>query len=237
MRLVSVMVFTFLYSLAFCQFSFEGTLNVSFKNGSTINAADIKIKGDKVLIRQIENPIKKYSYFLVDLGKRTFETVALKDTMVVIQYHLDSLLQYYEQNNLKEGFRNHYGIALKETDKAVNDGAVRMVKAVGEDNSRKITAWLIDESVPLNELTPVLRLLGNWNEAESGSKKIVLQAEVWNKGSKRETSVKATYFKEKLPSSLFDLPKNALLKDFAQLMQKQRNNSDLKTLIQTFAGF
>ncbi|MBK7147375.1 MAG: hypothetical protein IPH78_00805 [Bacteroidetes bacterium] len=237
MRLLPLLLFIFLALSACCQLSFEGTLNVSYKNGSNISTADIKIKGPQVLIRQMENRIKKYNYFLVDLEQRTFETVALRDTMIVIKYHLDSLLQYYEQNNLKDGFRCNYGLALKETDKVVNDGAVRMVKAVGEDNTRKVTAWLIDEYVPLNELTPLLRLLGNWNEAESQSQKIVLQAEVFHKLTKRESSVKATYFKEKLPATLFELPKNALLKDFALLMQKQRNNSDLKTLIQTFAGF
>jgi hypothetical protein len=234
------LVFSFLFFAVqhcFAQYNFEGSIRVTLKSGSAISSADVQVKNELVLIRQVENPIKKYSYFLVNLNTRVFQTVALKDTMVVIQYHLDSLLNFYETKNLKEGFQLNYALDLKETDKAVSDGAVKMTKALAEDNLRKVTAWLIDEYVPLNELTPLLRLLGNWNEAQSNSRRIVLQADVLNKVSKKESSAKAVYYKEKLPATLFDVPKNALLKDFSKLMQEQRNNKDLGSIIQTFGGF
>lgn len=224
-------------AFTFGQYSFEGSVTVTLKNGSNSTAADIKIKEHLVLIRQTENPIRKYNYFLVNLNSRTLETVALKDTTVVIKYQLDSLLSYYESNNLKDGYKIDYGILLRETDKFMSEGNAKMVKAVGDDNVRKVTAWLVDEKVPLNEIVPLLRLLGNWNEAQSNSKKIILQADVFNKISKKETSVKANYYKEKLPDTLFDLPKNILRKDFAQLMENYKGREELKVLIQSFGGF
>lgn len=233
-----LLLFLLLFSAGtFAQYSFEGSVTISFKNGSNSSAADIKIKEYLVLIRQTENPIRKYNYFLVNLNTRSLETVSLKGTAVVIHYHLDSLLRYYEDNDLKEGYKTDYGISLRETDKAISEGNAKMVKAVGDDNVRKVTAWLVDEKVPLNEIVPLLRLLGNWNEAQSNSKKIILQADVFNKISKKETSVKANYYKEKLPDTLFDLPKNVLRKDFAQLMQNYKGKDELKVLIQTFGGF
>lgn len=237
MRRLSLFIFIFIAQCSFAQYAFEGTIIVTNRVGATTYAADIKFKDGKALIRQTENPIKKYSYFLVNLNTRMLQTVALKDTMVVIDYHLDSLLAFYELHQLKSGFRNNYNVILKETDKSVNDGTVKMVKATGEDNLFKITAWLVDDFIPLNELVPFLRLIGDWNEAQSNTKKVVLQADVVYRASKKESSVKAIYFKEKLPDTLFELPKSVVKKDFSKLMQEQRNNQDLKILIQAFCGF
>jgi hypothetical protein len=171
------------------------------------------------------------------LNLRTGEllTVSTPDKKVAIKYNLDQLLGYYDHNKLKEGFRKNYEFTFKISDKTKADNGLKLSKATAENESGKITAWLAETEVPLEQLIPFLRLIGNWNEAQ-GAPLTIMEAEVNVKG-KKETSVKVTVRKEAISAEAFGVPKNYLVKDFVQLMEEQKANKDLNTIIQTFAGF
>ena len=89
----------------------------------------------------------------------------------------------------------------------------------------------------MNTLIPFLQLLGNWNDANSSVKNQIFEAEVSSKVSKKESKVKVTVTNEPVAKEMFVLPKTYLLKDFSKLMNEERDNKSLKTIIQTFAEF
>ncbi len=222
----------------FAQTSFEGTLNVFYTNekGESI-LCEIKVKGDDVYIKQNENGNKKYDRFVINLQSRELFTISAHDRKVVIKYHLDSLLSYYDRNNLKEGFVLNPAFGFKAADKTKTDGATSMAKYTGETNLSKATIWVGESTAPINSLIPFLQLLGNWNEADGSLKNQILEAEVSSKVSKKESRVKVSITKESVAKEMFVLPKTYLVKDFSKLMNDERNNKNLKTIIQTFAEF
>ena len=216
---------------------FEGTIKVSFTNEkSATTIADIKVKGKQVYIKQTQNGHKKYSGFIINLDKRELYTLSQPEKKVCIKYNYDSLLNYYQREGLKDGYVKNYDLELKETDKTKKEGDNNLVKAVGENNFVKITAWLSDAKTPLNDLVPFLRLLANWNETEGGTK-LVTEAEVNNKVSKKESKLKVEVKKETVAKETFDLPKDYVQKDFATLMVQQKGTKELRTVIETFGEF
>ena len=222
----------------FAQTSFEGTLNVFYTNekGESI-LCEIKVKGDDVYIKQNENGNKKYDRFVINLQSRELFTISAHDRKVVIKYHLDSLLSYYDRNNLKAGFVLNPAFGFKAADKTKTDVATSMAKYTGETNLNKATIWIGESAAPINSLIPFLQLLGNWNEAGGSFKNQILEAEVSSKVSKKESRVKVSVTKEPVAKEMFVLPKTYLVKDFSKLMNDERNNKNLKTIIQTFAEF
>ena len=112
-----------------------------------------------------------------------------------------------------------------------------MSKYTGETDLRKATVWVGESIAPINSLIPFLQLLGNWNEADGSFKNQILETEVGSKVSKKESKVKVAVTSEPVAKEMFILPKTYLLKDFSKLMKEERNNNNLKTIIQTFAEF
>jgi len=229
----------FLFSISlFAQTSFEGTLNVFYTNDkSTTILCEVKIKGSDVYLKQNENGNLKYDRFVINLQSRDLFTISAHDRKVIIKYNLDSLLNYYDRNNLKEGFALNPGFSFKISDKAKTDGGISMAKYTGETDLRKATIWVGECAAPINSLIPFLKLLGNWNEADGSFKNQILETEVSSKVSKKESKVKVTITSEPVAKEMFILPKTYLLKDFSKLMNDERNNQNLKTIIQTFAEF
>ncbi|MCX6065049.1 MAG: hypothetical protein NT121_04750 [Chloroflexi bacterium] len=204
---------------------------------STTILCEIKIKGSDVYIKQNENGNKKYDRFVINLQSRELFTISAHDRKVIIKYNLDSLLSYYDRNNLKEGFSLNPGFTFKIADKAKTDGGITMAKYTGETDLRKATVWVGESTAPINALIPFLRLLGNWNEVDGSFKNQILETEVSSKVSKKDSKVKVTVTSEPVAKEMFILPKTYLLKDFSKLMNEERNNKNLKTIIQTFAEF
>lgn len=232
-------LFLLLFSASlFAQTSFEGTVNVIYTNEkSETVACEIKVKGDDVYLKQNENGNRKYDRFVINLQSRELFTISAHDKKVIIKYNLDSLLSYYDRNNLKEGFLLNSNFNFKAADKAKTDGGISMAKYTGETDLRKSTIWIGESAAPINSLIPFLQLLGNWNEANSSFKNQIFEAEVSSKVSKKESKVKVTVTSEPVAKEMFVLPKTYLLKDFSKLMNEERNNKSLKTIIQTFAEF
>lgn len=232
-------LFLLLFSVSvFAQTSFEGMLNVFYTNekGESI-LCEIKVKGDDVYIKQNENGNKKYDRFVINLQSRELFTISAHDRKVVIKYHLDSLLSYYDRNNLKKGFVLNPSFNFKAADKAKTDGGISMAKYTGETNLNKATIWIGESTAPINSLIPFLQLLGNWNEADGSFKSQILETEVSSKASKKESRVKVSVTREPVAKEMFVLPKTYLIKDFSKLMNDERNNKNLKTILQTFAEF
>lgn len=222
----------------FAQPKFEGTLNVFYTNEkSETILCEVKVKGDDVYIKQNESGNKKYDRFVINLQSRELFTISAHDKKVIIKYHLDSLLNYYDRNNLKEGFSMNPGFGFKLADKTKNDGGIAMTKYTGETDTRKATVWVGESVAPINSLIPFLRLLGNWNEADGSFKNQILETEVSSKANKKDSKVKVSLTSEPVAKEMFVLPKTYLLKDFSKLMNEERNNQNLKTIIQTFAEF
>lgn len=232
-------LFLLLFSASlFAQTSFEGTVNVFYTNEkSETVTCEIKIKGNDVYLKQSENGNKKYDRFVINLQSRGLFTISAHDKKVIIKYNLDSLLSYYDRNNLKEGFMLNPNFNFKAADKVKTDGGIAMAKYTGETDLRKSTIWVGESTAPINSLIPFLQLLGNWNEANSSFKNQIFEAEVSSKVSKKESKVKVTVTNEPVAKEMFVLPKTYLLKDFSKLMNEERDNKSLKTIIQTFAEF
>src|SRR4051812_48357102 len=103
---------------AFAQNSFEGTISVFYTNEkNTTVICEIKVKGNEVYVKQNENGNSKYDRFVIDLQSRDLYTISTAGKKVIIKYNLDSLLNFYDANNLKEGFSLHRNFNFKVSDK------------------------------------------------------------------------------------------------------------------------
>lgn len=219
------------------QNSFEGQATITYKAGKEdIAEAQLTMKGAQVYLKQTKNGNSKYDGFLLNLATKDFYTISTADKKVIIKYNFDKLTNFYEAHKLKEGYREKYGVSYKTTDKVKEENGIKLTKSVGENEQMKITEWTGAVTLPLNELIPLLRLMGNWNEADGGTEP-VLAAEVSHKATKNETSVAVKVKREKIADSTFKLPEGYLQKDFAKLMEEDKGNGKLIALVQTFFGF
>jgi hypothetical protein len=231
------LVFLFTGSL-FAQNSFEGSIDVFYVNEkATTITCEIKVKGDEVYLKQNENGNNKYDRFVINLKTRELYTISTSAHKVIIKYNLDSLISFYDNNKLKEGFVLNPGFSFKATDKPKTENGTVVTKYTGETDLRKATVWTTESSAPVNQLIPFLRLLGNWNEGDGQVKGQILETEISSKVSKKDSHVKVTVKIEPVAKEMFLLPKTYLQKDFSKLMQDERNNTLLKTIVQTFSEF
>lgn len=218
----------FFSSQLFSQSGFEGIISVLLKNEKGIETkTEIKVRGENVFINQTENGNKKYDHFVLNLATRDFYTVSTEEKKIVIKYQLDSLLNFYSRNNIKEDFTLNLGYNFKLTDKGY----------VAENNLRKVTLFVSESNAPINALIPLLRLIGSWNEADGSFKNQIMQTDVFNKVSKKKSEVNVSVKPETMNKEVFELPKGYLQKDFAELMKNNAGSKDLKTIVQTFAEF
>lgn len=233
-----LLVLPMLSVVASAQSSFEGTITVFYTDEkATTTICEIKAKGDDVYIKQNENGNAKYDRFVINLASRDLYTISARDRKVIIKYNLDSLLAFYSSNKLKDGFELKTGLTFTATDKIKKEGGRDLVKHTGENDLRKATVWVAQTNAPVNTLIPFLRLLGNWNDADGNIKGQILEAEVTNKVSKKDSKVMVSVSTEPVAKEMFILPKTYLQKDFGKLMTEMRNSKELKTIVQTFAEF
>ena len=238
MKKLTLSIFALVLTLGmFAQSSFEGSFTVSYKNekGETVTA-EIKAKGDNIRIKQTENGNKKYDYFLVNLKTRDFYTIAAGENKIAIKYNLDKILEFYESNKLKPGYVRNSNIGLKATDKTKEEAGVKLTQATADNAKLSATAWTSETTAPINELIPLLRVLGNWNEAQGTTQNIVSADVTSKEEDKKTTTVKVSVKKETITAS-FEVPKGYAVKDFAALMDDQKANKDINTIIQSFAQF
>jgi len=222
----------------FAQNTFEGSMDVFYTNEkNTTIVCEIKVKGDEVYLKQNEYGNSKYDRFVINLKSRELYTISTAAKKVIIKYNLDSLVNYYDRNNLKKEFALYTGLNFKPADKTKADNGIATAKYFAETDLYKATIWVRESKAPVNDLIPFLRLLGNWNEADDSFKNQIFETEVINKVSKKETKVKVNVKPEPVAKEMFLLPKTYLQKDFGMLMNNERNNPQLKTIIQTFAEF
>lgn len=238
MKGLLLLVLPLLWLVVPAQSTFEGTITVIYTSEkSTTVMCDIKAKGDDIYIKQNENGNAKYDRFVINLATRELFTISGRDKRVIIKYHLDSLLAYYSANQLKEGFVLKPDVDFKVTDKTKVEGGATLTRYVAESDTRKATAWAGASSAPVNALIPFLRLLGNWNDAQGNVRGQILEADVSNKVSKKDSRVVVNVTSEPVGKEMFILPKTYVQKDFSKLMTEMRGSKDLKMIIQTFAEF
>jgi len=236
-KFFATLFIAFAVTFAFAQNTFEGTLNVTYKNDKEQSViAEVKVKGDLVYIKQKTNGVKKYDHFILNLKTKDFYTVSLPDKKVYIKYNLDKLINFYNDNDLKEGYSKDYNLTFKLSDKTKVENGLTVTRAIAENDSLKGTVWVADVKTPLSQLIPLLRLMGNWNEAE-GTTETITEAEMDNHNSKKQTSVIVTIKKEPITKETFDLPKGYTARDFDVLMDDKRGAKDLNVIVGTFAGF
>ncbi|MCW5907888.1 MAG: hypothetical protein KIS94_08520 [Chitinophagales bacterium] len=236
-KFFSLCFVVFSVAVIMAQPSFEGVLTVTYTIGKDAPAvAELRVKDTQVYIKQKQNGNPKYDFFILDTETKDFYTVSTPDKKVMIKYKYDKLTEYYEEKNLKENYRKDYKLAFKQTDKTREENGMKQTRATAEDESLKVTAWTTDIKFPMNEIIPVLRLMNNWNEAQ-GTTQVILEAEVINKVSKKESTVKVAVRKENVSKDYFKLPKGYTEKDFGRLMEDERNNGKLPAIVQSFAGF
>ena len=217
--------------------TFEGTYTIEFNNekGKTTNLL-VSVKDSMVVIKNIQGGHSKYSSYILNLNSNRLITVSKADKKVAIAYPLNKLLSMYEKENLKDGYKIYSDVIFKPTDKIKEEYGIKMTKYTGESLTHKSSFWLADTGFDFNQLIPLLRLIDCWNEAQLNNGTI-MEAEVTGKVSKKTSTVVVVFRKEFLSSSIFEVPKNYLQKDFVKLMEEEKNNKDLKVIVQTFAGF
>lgn len=226
-----------LLSVSFAKAAFEGTITVQHKNEKNVTVtAEIKVKDSLIYIRQTENGHPKYSGYLINTQSRDFYTIGKEDKKVAIRYHLDSLLAFYERFNLKDGYRTNYGYDYKTSDKSKEENGAKYYKATAEDSYYKVTVWNGTSALPIAGLIPVLRLLGNWNEAQNNQQNII-EADVFNKLSRKESTVRVSSKNESIKDKTFTLPDNYRMEDFRSLMNKPIQQNDMRNIIQSFGEF
>ena len=236
LSLTVFLLFTILVS-ASNKGSFEGTYTVSFKSDrGELTEMNVIVKDSLVLLKNIKGGNTKYSSYLLNLNSDRLVTISKPEKKVAIIYPFQKLLNFYERNNLKDGYKTTSDIVFKATEKTKEENGVKMTKYTGENLIEKSTFWLAETGFNFNQLIPFLRLIGCWNDAQIKNGTI-MNAEVTGKVTKN-TSTATVTFKKGIPAkSLFEIPKNYLQKDFVKLMEDEKNNKDLKMVIQTFAGF
>ena len=222
--LLLVIVFAF-----YAAHAFTGAVKVDYENGNAKTHADIFFKGDSVYIKQTVGGLEKYDHFLLNLKTREFITVSKTDKKTAIKYDLDKLIDYYDANNIKKGYAKNYGITYKFNEKTDS--------YTGEKNGVKVSVNVQETNTPLNQIIPLLRLLGNWNEADGSTfKNTIIKSESEGKeGNKQLVNVVVT--NENYTGKSFSVPANYTLKDFTAIMEEKKNTEELKTIIQAFAGF
>ena len=216
---------------------YQGTFLVDFKGEKKETLKlEIKVADSLVYLKHQQGGNPKYDHYILNLASGDFYTVSKPDKKVVIKYKLDRLLELYDKEGLKEGYTRNSLLTFKPTEKTKEENGLKMTKYMGENDIYKSSFWLSDAGFNFNQLIPLLRLLSCWNQAQA-AEGIILSAEATNKVSKRESSVAVTVRKQAVAKETFDIPKGYLQKDFAKLMEAERNQKDLKTLVQTFGGF
>lgn len=238
MKKLTLSIFALLLTISmFAQNTFEGTFTVTYKNEKDETVvAEIQAKGDNIRVKQTKNGNKKYDYFLVNLKTRDFYTIAAGENKIAIKYNLDKILEFYETNKLKPGYIRNTNIGLKGTDKTKEEGGIKLTQVVVDNAKLSATAWTSETAAPINQLIPLLRVLGNWNEAQGTTQNIVSADVTSKEGDKKTTTVKVSVKKETVSIS-FDVPKDYQVKDFAALMEDQKSNKDINIIIQSFAQF
>ncbi len=217
--------------------TFEGTYTIEFKSekGKTTNLL-VSVKDSMVVIKNIQGGHSKYSSYILNLSSNKLFTVSKAEKKVAIAYPLNRLLSMYEKENLKDGYKIYSDVTFKPTDKIKEEYGIKMTKYTGESTIHKSHFWLADTGFDFNQLIPLLRLIDCWNEAQA-NKGTIMEAEVTGKVSKKISTVVVVFRKEFLSNSIFEVPKNYLKKDFVKLMEEEKDNKDLKVIVQTFAAF
>lgn len=224
-------------TLASGENTFEGTYTIEFKSekGKTTNLL-VSVKDSMVAIKNIQGGHSKYSSYILNLNSNRLVTVSKAEKKVAIAYPLKKLLSMYEKENLKDGYKIYSDVNFKPTDKIKEEYGIKMTKYTGESPTHKSSFWLADTGFDFNQLIPLLRLIDCWNEAQL-NKGTIMEAEVTGKVSKKTSTLVVVFRKEFLSNSLFEVPKNYLQKDFVKLMEEEKDNKDLKIIVQTFAEF
>lgn len=211
--------------------AFEGTITVNFKKDKEEHILELRIKDNNVWMVSRFGGNKKYGGYLMDLNTREFYTLSAQGKKVIIQYHADTLIRFYEQQGFKQGLSAGSGPRLTETNKVRvmnQQTATRYVCEKGE-------AWVAEMQTPLPVLIPLLRLLNAWGKIEHAGKMIVESTYAPEQAA--QESIRVSVVKEKIDDSWFILPKDFRAVNFTRLMEEKRNDSSIISLIRDFGEF
>lgn len=211
-------------------YAFEGTITITCKKNTREHIFELKIKDQKAWMVSRFGGNKKYAGYLIDCQTRDFFTVSGLGRKVIIQYHADTLVRFYEQQGFKTGLSFGNGPKLSETNKV----RVLNQQTATRYTAEKAEAWVGEIQTPLPAMIPLLRLLDAWGEIEFSGKTILEYT--MQKGGDPE-SVKVNIVKEKIDDSWFILPKDYRAVNFSRLMEDKRNDPGLISLIRDFGEF
>src|SRR5438105_4571012 len=112
-RRFSLVPLIVLFFTSFSQSGFEGIFAVEYKNEKGESTKmNVKVKDKMVYLKNTEGDNGKYDYSVLNLHKRDFYTVSKPDKKVIIKYNLDKLLEIYEKEDLKEGYKRNSELNL-----------------------------------------------------------------------------------------------------------------------------
>jgi hypothetical protein len=232
-------LFAFLiFSSINCVFGFEGTLNISLlSDKKELSSCEVKVKDTLVYIKQKTGANYKYDYFILNLKSGELNGVSTAEKKIILKFNLTELLSYYESRNLINGYKQNYGGDYKVTDKYKTVSEIATKKYTAETDVVKATIWAGECSFPINQLIPLLRLFGNWNEADGSFKNCILETEAFYKISKKTTTVKVSVAQGTVKKETFILPKDFVQKDFQKIMNGKSKSDEMDKIVKSFCGF
>lgn len=238
MKLPFVALLCFTFSVTcFSKEIFEGTYSLTFKNtNGHISKLSISVKDSLVHLKNIEGGNPKYSHYIIDYRTGELTTVSQPDKKVAIVYPLYKLLELYERNKLKDGYKVNSETAYKPSGQLKEEYGIKMTKYTAEDKTEKTSFWHSESPFDFNQLIPFLRMIDGWNSAQM-PKGTIWETEVTNKGSKNMSTVVLTFKKEFIADKIFEVPQDYLRKDFVKLIEGEKMNKQLNTIIKAFTEF
>jgi hypothetical protein len=234
-----VMLVFLLAVLGFSAFSqsFEGMLKIDFKDETgALNAVEVKVKGKNFFIKRITGGNEKYDSYFFNSEKRELSCVSTATPKTAVVFNSDKVFKIYEQNNLKPGFAVNVSQSAKNTGQTKTVEKEKLTQKIITATTFTADVWCDASTVNFQDLIPVLRIAGFWNEVQDGNTNF---AEVNCKNTKtaKVSPLKIVKTKSSLSDDVFEIPKGIQKVDLNKFINEQEKSPKLPALVKAFAGF
>jgi len=217
--------------------AFEGSLKVGFKDESgVLNSAEIMVKAKKFYIKRITGGNEKYDAYIFDSEKRELSCISIATPKTAVIFNSDKVFKIYEQNKLKPDFK----IIISQTSKPTGHTKIiekeKLIQIAISSTSFTADAWYDAATVNFQDLIPVLRIAGFWNEVQVGNTNFA-EVTLKNKKTNKSSSLKVVRIKAAVNDVSFEIPKGIQKVDLNKFINEQEKSLKLPSIVKAFAGF
>src|ERR1043165_1487613 len=95
-----------LVNFLMAQNNFEGIFSVEYQNeNKEISVVEVRVKDQLIYLKNTRGGVARYDHYLMNLSTREFQAVSTASKKVVMKFDIDKLMDIYEKDQLKEGFK------------------------------------------------------------------------------------------------------------------------------------